>query len=834
MILRTLGGLELEQSDFTRPKPLLLLGYLALEGVRDRRHIGELFFAQTKDRMNSLRTTLKRLRQEVPGVLEVDSDPLRVSVECDAQRLLSKLEAGELELATTHYTGSFMAGVHLPDWSVELEEWVYTTREFIASRVRGALLTLAERKASQHDFISAAQLAERACWLEGAPDPEPEDFMRLGALFTAGQSSFLGRLRDQAKGFEIDLNFSVQEARKRFLETQTETSTRSRLPLRGTTFVGRSLERPQIETALARADVRLLSLIGPGGIGKTRLALEIAQASTVTSVVFISLEAITTLTYLPNAVATVLGLQLGNDPDPFQALTNLLKQKNLFLILDSFEHLLEGASYLPALLRGCPNLKLLVTSRERLSLEEEWVVHLGGLVIPPLTATLEQALTFEAVQLFVQRAKRAQLNFNLTSDKLEFVLKICELVGGSPLGLELAAAWVRLMPTSEIASEIGQNLDFLEAANTDIPAKHQSLRAVFEQTWTRLSSTEQRILARLTVFRGGFTREAVNEVSGANLSVLSSLLDKSLIRVSDKGRYDIHVLLHQFALEMLSKNLGDFEQTRVAHGEFFLEFCQRGGIAIRQFIEEKRWIERLEQELENIRKALTQWLEWGDTELALKCLSNLRNFWTRTGRSREAQTWFSKAFDQNGNASVLTLEVALGTSGEMAMNLGNYVKAKELLEESLKLTAIRGGDTSIILLHLGAVAQETLDFEVAQARYEQALVVFREKGIVPGIAASLNNLGSILMLRGYFEQALATYQEALRYKIESGGDVTFIQINLGELHHRLGNLESAQKYFLQALMGLVKRGIHVHILKVFECLGELAVSQDQPRNARLC
>jgi predicted ATPase/DNA-binding SARP family transcriptional activator len=832
MLLRTLGGLELQDSGFTRPKPLLLLGYLALEGGRDRRHIGELFFAQAKDRMNSLRTTLMRLRQEVPGVLEADGDPLRASVECDAQRLLSNLESGELELATAHYTGSFMAGVHLPDWSIELEEWVFTTREFIASRVRSALLTLAEREASRSDFTSAAQLAERACWLEGAPDPEPEEFLRLGALFTAGQSPFLGRLRDQAKGFEIDLNFSLEEARQKFLEPRPETSSRSSLPTRGTTFVGRSIERPQIENALARSDVRLLSLIGPGGIGKTRLALEIAQASRITTTVaFVSLEAITTLTHLPNAIASILGLQLGDDPDPFQAVVKILEKQNLLLILDSVEHLLEGANYLPDLLRGCPNLKLLITSRERLGLEEEWVFHVGGLAIPTNNVTLEQALGFEAVQLFAQRAKRAQLSFNLTPDKLEFVLKICELVGGSPLGLELAAAWVRLMPTAEIADEIAHNLDFLEAANTDIPAKHQSLRAVFEQTWKRLNTTEQRVLARLTVFRGGFTREAANEVSGANLSVLSSLLDKSLIRVSDKGRYDIHVLLHQFALEMLSKNVEDFERTRVAHGNFFFAFCQRAGTAIRQMIEEKRWTERVDQDLENIRAALTEWLERDDTETALKHLTILRNFWSRTGRAREARDWFSKALHQVGNTSDLGRENALTVYGEIAMMLGNYLEAQVLLEESLALSNVRGIERPLTLLHLGLIAQETLNFEVARTRFEQALVGFREKGIVQGIASSLNNLGSIQMFRGDLEQALATFQEALHYKIESGGDVDSVLINLGVLQHRLGNLKSAQKYLLQALKGLIERGFHIHIPNALENLGKLAAMQEHPESA---
>jgi tetratricopeptide (TPR) repeat protein len=222
---------------------------------------------------------------------------------------------------------------------------------------------------------------------------------------------------------------------------------------------------------------------------------------------------------------------------------------------------------------------------------------------------------------------------------------------------------------------------------------------------------------------------------------------------------------------MLSKNIEDFERTGVAHGEFFLAFSQRGGKAIRQSIEEKRWVERFEQELENIRIALTQWLERNETEMALKCLTVLRNFWTRTGRSREAQTWFSKAFNQNGNTSALTLEHALGMSGEMARNIGDYVKAQWLLEESLVLSNARGITAPLTLLHLGIVAQETLNFELARVRFEQALAGFRKEGSVGGIAASLNNLGSILTNIGDLENALVTYEESLKYKLELGSDI---------------------------------------------------------------
>jgi predicted ATPase len=828
VILRTLGGLDLQGSGFTRPKPLLLLGYLALEGARDRHFLADVFFSGAKDRMNSLRTTLKRLRQEVPGALESEGDPLRVALVCDAQTLLSTLDAGELEQGAQLYAGPFLAGVHLPDWGVELEEWVYATREFVASRVRGALLTLAERAAQRDGFEAGARLAERACWLEGAPDPEPEEFARMGTLLAAGDSPLLVRLHQQAREFGIELGQSIGAARQalRGPELPEASVSRVTLPVRGTSFVGRVGDCAEILAWLARPEVRLLTLVGPGGIGKTRLALEVARTARVReAAAFVSLEGVASIRHLPKAIADAVGVKLPEDQPPFPALLNALEMQSVLLVLDNAEHLLEGTPYLSQLLHECQNVKLLVTSRERLGLEEEWVWTVEGLPVPSEGASFEDAMGFEAVQLFAQRAKRARLNFSFSPDDLPSVRRVCERVGGSPLGIELAAAWVKLMPVSEIATEIDRDLGFLEATDRDVPERHHSVRTVFEQTWERLTFAERQVFSKLSVFRGGFTREAAGTVAGASATTLASLVDKSLVRVADHGRYDIHALLQQFARERLAQNAGDETPVKAAHGQFYLGLSTRFFEAIQRLDEEKLWVVRIDQDLENIRAALTRWLERGEVETALRCVLNLRNYWTRTGRTREARRWLAEGFTQSRGVAPEVREWALTTDGEMAYLMHDYGEARRRLEEALGLVEARGSSAPLTLLHLGNVANNVGDLETARQRFEQALHGFRAQKSLPGVAAALNNLGTILVESENHQGALEMFERALHAKREAGGDADSVLQNLGNLHWRLGHLETSKSFYLQALQGLVERGFYNHIPEVFEGLAFVASSQ---------
>ncbi|CAN5499485.1 winged helix-turn-helix domain-containing protein [soil metagenome] len=347
-------------------------------------------------------------------------------------------------------------------------------------------------------------------------------------------------------------------------------------PLAGaaTLFIGRERELAEVTRLLSQAECRLLTLVGAGGVGKTRLAQQAMRELAGRyggGSYFVPLESLTSAESMPSSIAAALGLQLRGQDEPPLQLARHIGNRHLLLVLDNFEHLLAGATLATHLLSRCPRLELLVTSREPLNLHEEWVLLVDGLSLPAGRGTgLEEARGYEAVRLFTQRAGQISFKFLLDEENLPDVIRICRLVEGSPLGIELASVWVRLMPVAEIAQEIETTLDFLIASTKDVAERHKSLRATFEHSWGLLTPKEQEVLARLSVFRGGFTRQAAANIAGALTPLLASLVDRSLVRLQPSGRYDRHPLLYQYSQEKLAQNPEEEARTQAKHGRYFL------------------------------------------------------------------------------------------------------------------------------------------------------------------------------------------------------------------------------------------------------------------------
>jgi predicted ATPase/class 3 adenylate cyclase len=383
------------------------------------------------------------------------------------------------------------------------------------------------------------------------------------------------------------------------------------LPIQLTELVGRSVELAEAEQLLART--RLLTIMGPGGAGKTRLAIQTA-ADTIADfpdgVFFIGLADINASSDIVQVVAESLGVALSSDEDVETQLLTYLTNKCQLLVFDNFEHVIDGVSIVTGILQAAPQVKVLATSRAKLNVTGETAFTLTGL--ETTWRSKDEALQTSGVQLFIDAADRARPGFALTPEDLDPVAEILRLTGGLPLGILLAAAWVDMLPVREIAAEIARNLDFLETEIGDIPDRQRSLRAVFEYSWALLSNEERDTFLALSVFRGGFTREAAQAVAGASLRGLSTLANKSLVTPSpETGRYAVHELLRQYGEAELRQDAELSRHVDEAHAAFYAALMQASlGLFVRG--RTIRALTIVEHDLDNVRSAWRHYLSAGD------------------------------------------------------------------------------------------------------------------------------------------------------------------------------------------------------------------------------
>lgn len=781
--LYTLSGLRLEHTNFTRPKPLLLLAYLCLEGKKDKRFLAELFWPGASNHLNSLAKALSQLRQV--GVIDNDDTHAWATVSSDVNEFLDALEQRDLGAVITLYQDTFLSGFYLPDWGTELEEWIYTTREFLAAQMREVWLELAE--ASRHPQ-EITRYAERAYEQEAIL--EPDLILRLHKLLA--DTPHAAKLKSEAKEFGLELlERSPLEQPKTII---------SNLPSRGTSLIGREIERLELAELLSQNDVRMVTVVGQGGVGKTRLAVEVArelQEHFPDGVVFFPVENLTTPEQMLAGLATALSIQLTQE-DCTEQLPKIIGDKKVLLFMDSMEYQVESAHKGSVFLARCPNLKILNTSRVRLNLEEEWVYTLEGFSVPPSETSLEQAEHHDALALFVQRAKKVKPGFTLTCECLPFILNICERVEGLPLGIELAASWVKVLSCQEIAEQLDET-DFLTALSSNVPERHQSLRNVFEGSWQLLPPEEQSVLSQLSVFRGGFTREAAREVSHANLMMLARLVDKSLLRVSAENRYEFHPLLQNYVQEKLTQGERD---TKARHATFFLNVVKTAQTQL-YGSEQKIYLDKLYSELGNLRAAFRHAKASGDAEVCLELAASLHRFWATGNFASEGRAWLKDALALTTNPPATLRATAYFVSGSLAWQQGDYQEAHHYLEQSISLYDA-SGDTlgkAKAVGNLAIVATEEGDYALAQRYYEESIALGRSVNNLPSVASALHNLGILASQQGHFDEAKTRYEESLQLFRQLGNEQA-VANNLNSLARvswEQGELVLAETFASEAL-----------------------------------
>lgn len=414
------------------------------------------------------------------------------------------------------------------------------------------------------------------------------------------------------------------------------------------TIIGRRHEIEEITTLLNNPACRLLTLVGPGGIGKTRLAMEVAsrlQSTFHDGVFFVSLAPISRGDDIMSAISEATPFRFQQEMrDRREQFFDYLREKedkNFLMVLDNFEHVMDGVDIIPEMLAATANLKILVTSREALNLQEEWVRQIEGLSFPERNrnGSLEN---YGAVQLFLDRARRIRGDFDLHMDS-QSVIDICRLVEGMPLAIELAAGWLKTLQLSDIAREIQNNIDILTTRSRNLPERHRNIRLVFSHSWKLIEDDEREVFPKLSLFRGGFTREAAECVAGASLDTLAGLVDKSLVRLGSAGRYDVHELLRQFGEEQMDAE--GLEQAQTAYIDYYLGMLGQLESGIKAHRQSES-LDAIEADFENIRNAWLWAVERQYYHALDQAVESLNFYADMRGRYFEVVTLFQTALDR--------------------------------------------------------------------------------------------------------------------------------------------------------------------------------------------
>jgi predicted ATPase/class 3 adenylate cyclase len=637
-----------------------------------------------------------------------------------------------------------------------------------------------------------------------------------------------------------------------FPKLATLSATPNNLPVQLTPFIGRETELASLKALLADSRHRLLTLAAPGGMGKTRLALEAAEQSYAAyphGVYFVALDRISpteqdaaVAAAVAVAVAEVLPISLASQEEPKARILDYLRDKQVLLVMDNCEHVLDGALLVAELLAAAPRVQVLATSRVRLNLSGETVVTLQGLSIDE--PALEQN---SAVQLFAQSAQRTQPGFELAAGVLPAVARVCRLVEGMPLAIVLAAAWLDTLSVDEVAAEIEKSLDILETDKRDVAARQRSVRAVIASSWNQVDAAAQDLLKRLSVFRGGLTRAAAQQAAGATLRSLAQLVDKALLRRDpDSGRYHLHELLRQYAEEQLAQSAERERQAHQAHAQYFADFVA-ASYALLQDERQPAALAEIEADLDNIRLAVAYWGDQQSAANLLKFADALEAYFEISGAFTPAIQLFGGAIEKlSSNApeviwarAELQLRqawfIALIGQADQGLRLAQASAAtlQQMRPDDVSVFALNGVNINAIFLNDFPVVIQTSQVMLARAERtgdswergwaltwqayallgqqqvpaamqaaHESLAIFEQRRNPWGVAVSAGLIvGAIAMTAGDVNIARANFLRG-EQAAEQIHYLRMLQIasdNLGTLALQGGDLDQAHQYFMKSL-----------------------------------
>jgi len=863
--------LEERTVSFETNKSQALLFYLALNpGWHSRDLLAELLWPDmtTSRARKNLRDGLTQLRASVGSWILTDAQragfAYDIPYELDVKRLQDALRQGRarvdlslVEAAVKLYRGDFLIGFHVRK-AQPFEEWVMQKREELHAQFINGLEWLIQQYFIQQDYTAGLTANRRLLNLEPWQESAHQVQMHLLAL-TGRTHDALAQYKicQRVLAEELDVQpspetvalyeqiragqFSHQPAEIPTLkrdEPHKESAVQqqplaskisislSNLPRQMTPLIGREMEITVLSSKLTDPRYPLITLSGEGGVGKTRLAVAIGetlQAHFADGVWFVPLADISPPTDLPNQLAAGIGkaLQLtfaGAEPLIDQLFTQL-RPKQLLLILDNFEHLLTGATFILDLLHTAHHIKILVTSRRRLNFQAEYFFQLDGLAFPDEEEATEatngllevyKLLTYPSVALFVERANRIHQQFNLTAENQADVLYICQLVAGLPLGIELAAALLRHLTMTQIAAVLRHNYAALSTTFPDLPLRHRSIRAVIDYSRQLLSMPEIQTLTRCAVFRGGFTGLAAQAVTGATPEILASLTDHSLLHQTVMGRFEVHELVRQYAAEQLLLHPIEAAQVYNLHSTYYTEFLA--------LLEQSQNRDRTAQlairtELDNIRAAWLWAVEQARVAELARALKSLARFYYLVGFLSEAVTMLTAAITcvrtllagqaQPDPYLQQLLGQLLGEESFFEAMLGRRTVAEQFIQEAIQLAQVLDdpGLEALGHLRLGDIAWSRANYPLHRAAYTHSLQLARKSNLLPLEAHCLSNLGMSHDQYGEYPEAITCYKTALAIARHLGNrqQESIVYNNLGVSFGMLGDFGQSLHYHQQTL-----------------------------------
>lgn len=905
VLLRLLGPASLVQDGDTTPvprnTPTSLLLYLAAAGDWvSRRELAYLYKpdASETDALAYLRLQLHRASQYPwASELEVAPHQARWPVASDLSELRRAYKEGRWAAAVNAYGGRFLQGLDGSDWAT-YESWLELEREEVARLYRTALNAHAEELTAAGDHRAAFD-ARCALLVEDELD---EAALRavLRAAPAAGRAvEALSRFErfEKLVAAEFDLTPEAETAELAAQlrnsaaaasgplatlaggpATGSASATRARppLPQATTRFIGREAELAELSDLLSNPECRLVTLVGLGGSGKTRLALEVArrrQRHFAAGALFVPLVEAEDANQALLRLATALEVDASTEAGLEESVAEALREVELLLVLDNVEQVAGLGQVLARLLAATQHLKVLLTSRKRVGLAAEWLFDLAGLGVE---AAGEAAPDSDAVQLFLSAAKRVQPRLRFSKTDLQAVARICRQVDGLPLALELAAAWVRAMPITQVAEETSRGFEFLSTDVVDLAERHRSVETVLARTWEGLTEHQARTLAGMTVFQDGCTLDAAVSVTEGQLPILLSLVNQSLLYRDAAGRFGIHPLVGQYAARVLAADRDWWRFAHDAHAQHYATFLERfapadkGGAASS--------LRELEPELANVEKAWFYLVDAGRTERLAELVDALLDYYTILGQYRrgvelgtetlarltpgeplagrvrcsvllalsnmaresgllaQALTYAERAAaEAEGSGQVGMHARARRFGADVLQMLGRYDEAEAAYEVAVAAfteLAERAelANTLNSLASMDAVRER---YDAATLRFERCVTLFEEVGDVLAKAIALNNLGYLADAMGQQTLAAQRYEASLAdfERIQFVRGIAAIKNNLVVLYGSMGRLDEAEQMGEQSLALKAEMEDRLGIVISLKNLGDLSLMRGEPERA---